>query len=396
MSGDAEQDYFVDGMVEDIITGLSRIKWLFVIARNSSFVYKGKAVDIRQVGRELGVRYVLEGSVRKGGNRLRITAQLIEAETGAHLWADRFDGALDDVFELQDQMTERVVGVIEPSVRRSEIERSRRKRPKTSTPTTSICALCRTWQSAMPADAKVAIGFLEEALELDPDYAGGARRSRLVPRDCASPAAGSTRRTRPPALCARARVIASDTDDLDGACRRGVCHRRIWLTNMNGIARNQCALFLQSVMCDGAVLWRVDTCRPRKFRRGDRLRPARASLEPIRSPILCRSNRAWPRGYPRSAIRRSGVELRQSRASQSRLQLCICRPCRGAGLGRARRGSQARREAVAGTRAGLSSGRGPTIWSARRARRQVLGRRAPCRVAGIVRRRKIISGRRRP
>jgi adenylate cyclase len=95
MSGDAEQEYFVDGMVEDIITGLSRIKWLFVIARNSSFTYKGKAVDVRQVGRELGVRYVLEGGVRKAGNRLRITAQLIEAETGAHLWADRFDGALD-------------------------------------------------------------------------------------------------------------------------------------------------------------------------------------------------------------------------------------------------------------------------------------------------------------
>src|SRR6202008_1537152 len=102
MSGDPEQEYFADGMVEDIITGLSRIKWLFVIARNSSFVYKGKAVDIRQVGRELGVRYVLEGGVRKAGNRLRITAQLIEAETGAHLWAEKYDGALDDVFDLQD------------------------------------------------------------------------------------------------------------------------------------------------------------------------------------------------------------------------------------------------------------------------------------------------------
>ena len=98
MSGDPEQDYFADGMVEDIITGLSRIKWLFVIARNSSFTYKGKAVDVRQVGRELGVRYVLEGGVRKAGSRLRITAQLIEAETGAHLWADRYDGVLEDVF----------------------------------------------------------------------------------------------------------------------------------------------------------------------------------------------------------------------------------------------------------------------------------------------------------
>jgi adenylate cyclase len=130
MSGDPEQEYFVDGMVEDIITGLSRIKWLFVIARNSSFTYKGRAVDIRQVGRELGVRYVLEGGVRKAGNRLRITTQLIEAETGAHLWADRFDGSLDDVFELQDQITERVVGIVEPSLQHSEIERARQKRPE--------------------------------------------------------------------------------------------------------------------------------------------------------------------------------------------------------------------------------------------------------------------------
>src|SRR5208337_1906731 len=114
ISGDPEQEYFVDGMVEDIVTGLSRIKWLFVIARNSSFVYKGKAVDIRQVGRELGVRYVLEGGVRKAGNRLRVSTQLIEAETGAHLWAERFDGELDDAFVLQDQITERVVGVVEP------------------------------------------------------------------------------------------------------------------------------------------------------------------------------------------------------------------------------------------------------------------------------------------
>ena len=113
MSGDAEQEYFVDGMVEDIITGRSRIKWLFVIARNSSFVYKGKTVDIRHVGRELGVRYVLEGSVRRAGNRLRVTGQLIEAETGAHLWADRYDGALEDVFDLQDTLTTAIVGIIE-------------------------------------------------------------------------------------------------------------------------------------------------------------------------------------------------------------------------------------------------------------------------------------------
>ena len=116
MSGDPEQEYFADGMVEEIITALSRIRWLFVIARNSTFTYKGQAIDVKRVGRELGVRYVLEGSVRKGGGRVRITAQLIEAETGAHLWADRFDGSLEDVFELQEQVAISVAGVIEPAL----------------------------------------------------------------------------------------------------------------------------------------------------------------------------------------------------------------------------------------------------------------------------------------
>ena len=127
MSGDPEQEYFADGIVEDIITALSRFKSLFVIARNSSFTYKGKAVDIKQVGRELGVRYVLEGSVRKAGNKVRITGQLIEAATGAHLWADRFDGALDDIFELQDKVTSSVVAAIAPRLEQAEIDRSERK-----------------------------------------------------------------------------------------------------------------------------------------------------------------------------------------------------------------------------------------------------------------------------
>jgi TolB-like protein/class 3 adenylate cyclase/Tfp pilus assembly protein PilF len=127
MSGDPEQEYFADGMVEDIITALSRFKSLFVIARNSSFTYKGKAVDIKQVGRELGVRYVLEGSVRKAGTRVRITGQLIEAGTGRHLWADKFDGALEDVFGLQDQITTSVVGLIAPTLEQAEIERTKQK-----------------------------------------------------------------------------------------------------------------------------------------------------------------------------------------------------------------------------------------------------------------------------
>src|SRR5216684_4604257 len=129
MSGDPDQEYFADGMVEEIITALSRIRWLFVIARNSSFTYKGQGVDVKRVGRELGVRYVLEGSVRKAGQRVRITGQLIDAATGTHLWADRFDGSLEDVFELQDQIAITVVGVIEPTLRLAEVERARRKRP---------------------------------------------------------------------------------------------------------------------------------------------------------------------------------------------------------------------------------------------------------------------------
>ena len=124
MSGDPEQEYFADGMVEEIVTALSRIRWLFVIARNSSFTYKGKAIDVKQVGRELGVRYVPEGSVRKAGNQVRITAQLVEAETAAHLWADRFDGSLEDVFDLQDRVASSVAGVIEPTLRATEMARS--------------------------------------------------------------------------------------------------------------------------------------------------------------------------------------------------------------------------------------------------------------------------------
>ena len=142
MSGDPEQEYFADGMVEDIITGLSRIKWLFVIARNSTFVYKGRPIDVRQVGRELGVRYVLEGSVRKLGNRVRITGQLIDTANAAHVWAERYDRALDDVFGFRIG-SRTASSALEPSLRRTEIERSRRKRPTTSMPTTYICAPIR-------------------------------------------------------------------------------------------------------------------------------------------------------------------------------------------------------------------------------------------------------------
>ena len=170
MSGDPEQDYFADGMVEDIITGLSRIKWLFVIARNSGFAYKGKAVDVKQVGRELGVRYVLEGSVRKAANRLRITSQLIEAQSGAHLWAERYDRPLDDIFAVQDEITLSVVGAIEPSLRQAEIERTKQKRPDSLDAYDLVLQALPHAYTAMPEGATKAIPLVERALALEPDY----------------------------------------------------------------------------------------------------------------------------------------------------------------------------------------------------------------------------------
>ena len=171
MSGDAEQEYFVDGMVEDIITALSRFEELFVISRNSTFVYKGRAVEIRQVGRDLGVRYVLEGSVRKAGERVRITGQLVDAETGTHLWADRFDGCLEDVFDLQDQITANVVGALEPTVRKAEIERARRKPAEHMGAYDLYLQALPHIYTIQPDDNRQALGFLERAIVLDDNYA---------------------------------------------------------------------------------------------------------------------------------------------------------------------------------------------------------------------------------
>ncbi|HWX84341.1 MAG TPA: adenylate/guanylate cyclase domain-containing protein [Xanthobacteraceae bacterium] len=171
MSGDAEQDYFVDGMVEDIITGLSRIKWLFVIARNSTFAYKGRAVDVKQVGRELGVRYVLEGSVRKAADRVRITGQLIDTATGAHVWAERYDRKFDDIFALQDEITLSVVGAIEPSLRLAEIERVKRKRSDSLDAYDLVLQTQADVYSRIPERATKALLLLERALAFDANYA---------------------------------------------------------------------------------------------------------------------------------------------------------------------------------------------------------------------------------
>ena len=170
MSGDPEQEYFADGMVEEIITALSRIKWLFVIARNSTFTYKGKAIDIKQVGRELGVRYVLEGSVRKAGDRVRITAQLVESLNGAHLWADRFDGSLADIFDLQDKVATSVAGVIEPALQAAETIRSAER------PTRDLTAYdlyLRAYEIVLSSgkDLPEALRLLDQAIDRDPRYA---------------------------------------------------------------------------------------------------------------------------------------------------------------------------------------------------------------------------------
>jgi TolB-like protein len=187
MSADPEQDYFADGMVEEIITALSRFRNLFIIARNSSFTYKGRAVDVKQVGRELGVRYILEGSVRRAGNKVRIAGQLIDASTGAHLWADRFDGGPHDIFELQDQVTASVVGAIAPKLELAEIERARRK------PTENLdaydyflrgMAAFHQWTRETNTEA---LSLFYRAVELDPNFAsayGMAARCYVQRKDC--------------------------------------------------------------------------------------------------------------------------------------------------------------------------------------------------------------------
>ena len=203
MSGDPEQEYFADGMVEEIITALSRIRWLFVIARNSSFTYKGQAVDVKQVGRELGVLYVLEGSVRKAGGRVRITAQLIEATTGAHLWADRFDGSLEDVFELQDKVASSVAGVIEPTLQAAEMRRS------SDRPTNDLTAYDLYLRALAPIRSGEwekerylqALGLLAQAIERDPRY---------------GPALAAA------AFCHQALHTAGWTDDASAAGREGI------------------------------------------------------------------------------------------------------------------------------------------------------------------------------
>jgi TolB-like protein len=180
LSSDPEQDYFADGMVDDIITGLSRIKWLFVIARNTTFTYKSRPIDVKQVGRELGVRYVLEGSVRKAGDKIRITAQLIDALTGTHIWAEAYDRKFDGIFALQDEITLSVVGAIEPNLRQAEVERVKHKRSESLDAYELVLQAQSDVYSRNPQLATKALVRLERALAFDPTYA----RAHALAADC--------------------------------------------------------------------------------------------------------------------------------------------------------------------------------------------------------------------
>jgi TolB-like protein len=184
MSGDPEQDYFADGMAEEIITALSRCSWLFVIARNSSFTYKGKAVDVRQVGRELGVRYVLEGSVRRGGDRLRFTGQLIDATSGGHIWADRFEGNVGNVFDLQDRFTESVVAAIEPKLQLAEIERLKHQPASNLDAYDSLLRAQQCEYEFRMESHAAALRHLEQALVIDPSYAPAMALAALCLAEC--------------------------------------------------------------------------------------------------------------------------------------------------------------------------------------------------------------------
>jgi TolB-like protein/Flp pilus assembly protein TadD len=227
MSRDPQQDYFADGMAEEIITALSRCNWLFVIARNSSFTYKGKNVDVRQVGRELGVRYVIEGSVRRSGNRLRFTGQLIDATSGAHIWADRFDGQVTDVFELQDKFTESVVAAIEPSLQLAEIGRLKRKPAASFDVYDEFLRAQQLEYEFTEESLAAALLHLREALAIDPSYAPalalagycyGARRNQGWARDLEGEAAEGL------SLAARAIELGSDDANVMWMAARTIWH----------------------------------------------------------------------------------------------------------------------------------------------------------------------------
>ncbi|MBB2693146.1 UNVERIFIED_ORG: TolB-like protein [Rhizobium esperanzae] len=227
LSGDPEQDYFADGMVDDIVTGLARLNWLLVIARNSSFTYKNRAVDVKQVGRELGVRYVLEGSVRRANGSLRVTAQLVDASTGAHIWAERYDRDSTDIFALQDEIALSAVGAIEPSLRRAEVDRVKRKRPDSLDAYDLVLRAQPDVDSGMPQRVIQALVLLERAVELDPAYAL-AHGNAAMCHHCLYLRAGLQEANRAASIHYARSAILHGQDDAAALTLAGVLHRHGW------------------------------------------------------------------------------------------------------------------------------------------------------------------------
>ena len=289
MSGDPEQDYFADGMVEDITTAISQIRWLFVIARNSAFTYKGRAVDVKQVGKELGVRYVLEGSVRKSGNRIRVTGQLIDATTGTHLWADRFDGDLADIFDLQDEVTARVVGTIAPKLEKAEMDRARRK------PTESLDAYdyylrgLAAFHRFSPNDNAEALAMFTKAYEGDDRFAaayGMAARCYLQRKGFGFAMLQPAGRGGSKAAIAR-EAAEVGRDDAVALCTAGFT-----LIVVAGELEDGAALIDRALDLNRNLAWILALQRHGEglpWRARDRARPCRArhALEPAGSANVC-------------------------------------------------------------------------------------------------------------
>jgi TolB-like protein len=258
MSGDPEQEYFADGISEDIITGLSKLRWFFVIARNSSFAYKGKVMDMKRIARELAVRYVLEGSVRKGGKRVRITAQLIDAQSGNHLWAQRYDGDLTDVFALQDEITQKVVAAIEPRLLEAEGIRSQNRSPTDIGAWDMVIQANSLFWRLNRADGEEAIAMLRRAVAQHPDYAPAHSMLAFMllvsgyawnimgsqPGSDARGASGATGRQRPVgASCVRLRGLHAQTHRRSNgtiparARDQSELRRRPWLSRLGAFVR---------------------------------------------------------------------------------------------------------------------------------------------------------------
>ena len=282
MSGDREQDYFSDGISEDIITALSKLRWFFVVARNSSFVYKGRAVHMAEVARELGVRYVLEGSVRRSGDRLRISAQLNDVSTGSHLWAERYDRELADVFAVQDEITEAIVAAIEPQLYTAESFRAQQKPPGSLDAWDLVMrALSHYWRITHEDNA-AAQGLLEQATAIDPAY--GKALGLLATSHIFGAHMGWADMAMTVPVAERAALAAVEADREDAWAHHGLAYTYLFRRRFDdALAEFELDAATQSEFCDGARFLRRDAVLRREMARRRCRRAPRAAAEPARS-----------------------------------------------------------------------------------------------------------------